>query len=531
MPSTRSAKKILTGGAGERSESVELFALGSIGVLHKGEDITKSLGARRLGLLVYLFHEQRPLSPSEIIELLGRGGGEEKELEGLERAVSWLKENLPGVYIKMTSDTVEGVRGVWLDTRQVEDSIDGRDAAQVSALYRGDFLEGFSSGSSEFDEWANKERARIRRAWTNRIGSEARTAEGSGQWEAARDWWRILVARAPTRAEGVAGLLRALAMAQKDKEASQVYGEYLLRLQNNGNGEVAQAVQQIVLEFSILEPVLEDITLAPETPTPKPALVEEPSPLDLEQQAEASPLPQPPTQPEEAAQLAESVPAEPAASTGYTIPELEGNALAEGVEPAELAEAPPQLATVPGLEQSAVGEDSIDEPAASDQVEIQPTAELAAPPETEIDSVLGLESSADTFTEATQEEPSELQSAAPPKKPAASVPAFYEPRSEQDVEWDEFVATTSNDDAIVFDEEIFPGTGDDGEAGASVAEARRGEEVIDPATGLLSLVPVVLVGPSNNLVVEAVEGTKPCEEGPNNVTTQESFTALDPLSP
>jgi len=37
-------------------------------------------------------------------------------------------------------------------------------------------------------------------------------------------------------------------------------------------------------------------------------------------------------------------------------------------------------------------------------------------------------------------------------------------------------------------------------------------EVVDPATGDVTLEPVVIVGPSNSLEVEAVEGAKPCIE-------------------
>lgn len=38
-------------------------------------------------------------------------------------------------------------------------------------------------------------------------------------------------------------------------------------------------------------------------------------------------------------------------------------------------------------------------------------------------------------------------------------------------------------------------------------------EVVDPDTGAVTLVPVVIVGPSNALEVQAIAGTKPCEEG------------------
>ncbi len=37
-------------------------------------------------------------------------------------------------------------------------------------------------------------------------------------------------------------------------------------------------------------------------------------------------------------------------------------------------------------------------------------------------------------------------------------------------------------------------------------------EVVDPDTGEVTLEPVVIVGPSNSLGVEAIAGEKPCEE-------------------
>lgn len=57
-----------------------------------------------------------------------------------------------------------------------------------------------------------------------------------------------------------------------------------------------------------------------------------------------------------------------------------------------------------------------------------------------------------------------------------------------------------NDGATAF--EVDPETGE-------IVEV----EVVDPVTGEVTLEPVVIVGPSNALVVEAVEGAKPCIEG------------------
>ena len=58
------------------SQAVELFTLGRLALRLQGEDVTGKFGAKHLAFLIYLFHERRPMNPSEIIELLGRGRDE-----------------------------------------------------------------------------------------------------------------------------------------------------------------------------------------------------------------------------------------------------------------------------------------------------------------------------------------------------------------------------------------------------------------------------------------------------------------------
>ncbi|MEE9205688.1 MAG: hypothetical protein V3U50_01760, partial [Acidimicrobiia bacterium] len=89
--------------------------------------MTGKFGVKHLAFLIYLFHERRPMHPSEVIELLGRGRDEETEIQGLKRTVSFLSEKLPGLRIMMTSETIEAVRGLLLDTVIVEDALDRDD--------------------------------------------------------------------------------------------------------------------------------------------------------------------------------------------------------------------------------------------------------------------------------------------------------------------------------------------------------------------------------------------------------------------
>ena len=242
-----------------RADAVRLYTLGGVRVVRQNSDVTEMLGAKRIALLVYLFHERRPMSPYEIIELMKHGRSEEAHLEGLEADLTFLKSYLDDAYIRKSHDTIEAVSGVWMDTTEVEEAIDGRDPDAVANYYRGDFLAGFNSEFNDFDDWAKKEKARLRRAWTNRILSAARTAEEANAWDNGAAWWNILVSRSPKRAEAVAGLLKSYALAGDKQAASRAFGQYLLKLNKNGKKDPAKAVQEVVLEYSIMEPVLGDI--------------------------------------------------------------------------------------------------------------------------------------------------------------------------------------------------------------------------------------------------------------------------------
>ncbi|MGD2217205.1 MAG: bacterial transcriptional activator domain-containing protein, partial [Gemmatimonadales bacterium] len=269
----------------------ELFTLGGVRLVRQGVDETSKLGPKHLALLVYLFHEARPMHPSEVTELLGRGQEEEKETEGLVRAVGWLRENVPGINIRLTGETVEAFGGVTLDTRQVDAAIDGGDPHHVEELYVGEFLEGFESGAPAFDEWAQRERGRLKRAWNHAMLSAARDAERRRKWLLAADWWSVLVARAPMRGEAVAGLLGALADSGQQQEAARAYADYANRLKESGIAQPADPVKQVISKHKLLRDIAEGRIKppprAPEAarpaPKPEPAAVDQSVPdIDIE---------------------------------------------------------------------------------------------------------------------------------------------------------------------------------------------------------------------------------------------------------
>lgn len=280
-PKSRSAER-RSGRAAGGGKAPELFTLGGVRLVRQGVDETSKLGPKHLALLVYLFHEARPMHPSEVTDLLGRGREAEKEMEGLARAVAWLKENVPGINIRLAGETVEAFGGVTLDTREVDTAIDGGDPGHVEELYVGEFLEGFESGAPAFDEWAQKERGRLKRAWNHAMLSAARDAERRRKWELAAAWWGVLVARAPMRAEAVAGLLGALADSGQQQEAARAYADYTNRLKESGIAQPADEVNEVISKHKVLREIAEGHIKPPPQPpgsrTPGPGAKPKPKP-------------------------------------------------------------------------------------------------------------------------------------------------------------------------------------------------------------------------------------------------------------
>ncbi len=302
-------------------KGLELFTLGGVRLVRDGNDETAKLGAKHLALFVYLFHELRPMHPSEVIELLGRGQDEEKEIDGLQRAVAWLRSNIAGVNVRYSGETIEAIGGVRVDTADVDSAIDGGDARCVAELYVGEFLEGFESGCPGFDEWAQKERGRIKRAWSHAILSVTRDMEQRGRWDDSAEWWQVLVSRAPMRPEAVAGLLAALAKSGQKQEAARAYADYTARLKQSGVAQPADAVKQAVAEHPILRDVAEGRIKPPPpkaavaTPPPKP--VAAPPPV-----IDAEPIAPKPAVTSEPVASAEPPPIQPPMS-GKPAPEID----------------------------------------------------------------------------------------------------------------------------------------------------------------------------------------------------------------
>jgi hypothetical protein len=193
------------------------------------------------------------MHPFEVVELIGHGQSYDRELDGLKRTVKWLNQAVPFVNIRLTGDTIEGISGVWLDTMDMEAAIDARKPVRVAKLYVGEFLEDFESGAQAFDEWATKERGRLKRAWDHAMTRAAREAGEAGKWRTAAEWWRIIVSRAPMRSEPVAHLLETYARTGRREEATQAYADYTERLHRSGVADVPGVVKRVIARYPMLQ--------------------------------------------------------------------------------------------------------------------------------------------------------------------------------------------------------------------------------------------------------------------------------------
>jgi len=276
--------RLTTAGSGG-GKTTELYTLGGVRVVSQGSDETSKLGPRHVALLVYLYHEARPLHPTELVDLLGRGQDDEKELDRLHKAINWLRNNVTGVDVSISGDTIETYGSVRLDTREVDAAIDGGDPRHVSELYNGEFLEGFESGAPAFDEWAQRERGRLQRAWSNAMLAAAREAERRRNWQTAGMWWSVLVSRAPMRGEAVAGLLQAYASGERWDDAAAAFRDYAARLTGAGVSRVAQPVAKVIAQHPTLKAMVKGGAPGGGTHAPAGAVLEEGPPVAADSSA------------------------------------------------------------------------------------------------------------------------------------------------------------------------------------------------------------------------------------------------------
>ncbi|MGC9356885.1 MAG: ATP-binding protein, partial [Anaerolineae bacterium] len=148
--------------------------LGNIEVEYEGQQVTSFESDKARALMVYLLLHSRALRREVLAGLLWGDRPESRARGNLSRVLTNLRRLMPG-YLLSDRHTVQfdTTQPYWLDVKHFIEharQIDGNDKESMEtlqatiALYRGDFLEGFSlQDCPEFEEWMIVERERLRR--------------------------------------------------------------------------------------------------------------------------------------------------------------------------------------------------------------------------------------------------------------------------------------------------------------------------------------------------------------------------------
>jgi len=198
---------------------IELRTLGAIDLCHPdGSAISAVLAQpRRLALLIYLAKAGAAPAPAfhrrdALLALFWPDADNESARSALKVATHFLRRALgEGVIVSRGA----GELGIAADAITCDASAfehaahDGR-LAEAASLYRGDFLPAFHiSGAPEFEEWTERERARLAAYHRQTLEHLARAAEQVGDTVEALTLWRRVVDTAPLDTAAVLALMRA----------------------------------------------------------------------------------------------------------------------------------------------------------------------------------------------------------------------------------------------------------------------------------------------------------------------------------
>lgn len=191
----------------------DTYLLKTFGGLHLvGSDGSPvELSRRRLALLVLLASAgDRGVARERLVAYLWPDSPTEAGRHSLEQMLSALRARL-GTAVFVGTDPVR------LDSRIITSELALLDlrpgeVADGDDLPEGAFLDGFYlEGLKDFEDWVERERARLHDLLLETLAHLARRAESVGDHAAAVRQWRRYVHVDPLRAEGAVGLMRALA--------------------------------------------------------------------------------------------------------------------------------------------------------------------------------------------------------------------------------------------------------------------------------------------------------------------------------
>jgi serine/threonine-protein kinase len=166
---------------------------------------------RRLALLVLVASGERGVSRDKLIALLSPESPTDSARHALHQLLYYLRQQVGDDAFLGTDPLRLNREVVGFDVADFEAALDSGALEDAVALYRGPFLDGFHLGdSTEFEEWAAGQRARLSARHADALVRLADAAVALGDYPAACAWWRRLAAVDPLSGRAALGLVRSL---------------------------------------------------------------------------------------------------------------------------------------------------------------------------------------------------------------------------------------------------------------------------------------------------------------------------------
>jgi serine/threonine-protein kinase len=191
---------------------------------------------KRLALLAYLavspprrFHRR-----DSLLALFWPDLDDEHARASLRRALYFLRSELGAAVVAGRGDDEVSVpeETLWCDAVAMERALAAGDPERGLALYRGDLLDGLhvTGAASEFEEWLERERGRLRERAAEAARALAGRAEQAGRLDEAARWTRRGLELAPDDEGALRGLLSLLERAGDRPGAVRAFDEYARRM-------------------------------------------------------------------------------------------------------------------------------------------------------------------------------------------------------------------------------------------------------------------------------------------------------------
>ena len=258
---------------------IELHTLGALDLrATDGREVRAVLQQpKRLGLLAYLaadsprrFHRRDTLLALFWPEL-----DQSHARAALRRSLHFLRGALGAGALAGRGDEEVGVpeEALWCDATALERALDAGDPERAASLYRGSFLEGLhvEGAASEFQDWLDRERERLRRQAAAAAALLMERAEREGRAPDAARWARRALELMPDDESALRRLLALLDRAGDRPAAVQAYEDFARRMAQDldlepspetvalaesiraraGSGEAGAAATIAVLPFAI----------------------------------------------------------------------------------------------------------------------------------------------------------------------------------------------------------------------------------------------------------------------------------------